>query len=156
MHSGARARRIDLETKLIDVLRIFQKLRISALPVVDKSKCLKDVYSKFDVMHLAATRTYTNLDVALEYALDAIHDKETRQLATCKKCEQLFEIMDKFVTREVHRLIVVDNDYRIVGVLSMSDLMKFLVTTFESLSRSNSTHSNSFSYLIGEPMDTQM
>ncbi|CAF0911742.1 unnamed protein product [Didymodactylos carnosus] len=122
---------------------MFQNLRVSALPVVDKSKRLKDVYSKFDVMHLAATRTYTNLDTPLELALNTIHDKETRQLATCKKSDQLFEIMDRFVTREVHRLIVVDDDYHIVGVLSMSDLMKFLVTTFEGeLSRRTCNEKN--------------
>lgn len=41
---------IDLQTKLIDVLRIFQTNRISALPVVDSQRRLCDIYSKFDIM----------------------------------------------------------------------------------------------------------
>lgn len=63
--------------------------------------------------------------------------------------------MDKFVTREVkyrissfekinfqilsiqvHRLIIVDDNQHIIGILSMSDLMRFLVSTFESKKRS--------------------
>ncbi len=113
---------IDLRTKLIEVLRIFQTRPISALPVVDSEKRLCDVYSKFDIIvkeifsifqsylifyflliqHLAATSTYANLDVPLCDILDTIHDHNTYQLATCKMTDQLFELMDKFVTREVN------------------------------------------------------
>ncbi|CAF1109471.1 unnamed protein product [Adineta steineri] len=148
---------IDLQTKLIEVLRTFQSLRISALPVVDSEKRLRDVYSKFDIMHLAATHTYTNLDVPLCDILDLIHDHNTHQLVTCKMTDQLFELMDKFVTREVHRLIIVDDNQHIVGIFSMSDLMRFLVSTFENFSRTNSNTSTSNSIgpvFEGEPMDT--
>jgi len=141
---------IDLETKLIDVLRKFQSLRISAIPVVDNQKRICDVYSKFDIMHLAATQTYANLDVPLCDILDTIHDHQTRQVATCKKTDQLFELMDKFVTREVHRLIIVDENRHIIGILSMSDLMRFLVSTFENLTRTLSTGP----IFESEPMET--
>ncbi|CAF1503152.1 unnamed protein product [Adineta ricciae] len=150
---------INLQTKLIEVLRIFQTIRISALPVVDNEKRLRDIYSKFDIMHLAATRTYANLDVPLCDILGVIHDQNTHQLATCKMGDQLFELMDKFVTREVHRLIIVDDAQHIVGILSMSDLMRFLVSKFKKL---DSTHSNiyvsnghlSVPTCESEPMDT--
>lgn len=63
--------------------------------------------------------------------------------------DQLFELMDKFVTREVnsfdvglqlirfflfevHRLMIVDDNQHIVGILSISDLMRFLISKFES------------------------
>ncbi|CAF3818098.1 unnamed protein product, partial [Adineta steineri] len=148
---------IDLQTKLIEVLRIFQNIRISALPVVDSDKRLCHVYSKFDIMHLAATRTYANLDVPLCDILDLIHDHNTYQLVTCKMTDQLFELMDKFVTREVHRLIIVDDNQHIIGILSMSDLMRFLVSTFENFSRTSSNASTS-NYngpiFESEPMET--
>lgn len=122
---------IDLQTKLIDVLRIFQTTRISALPVVDSEKRLCSLYSKFDIMHLAATSTYANLDVPLCEILRTIHDQSTYTLATCKMSDQLFELMDKFVTREVHRLIIINDNQHILGILSMSDLMKYLILSFE-------------------------
>ncbi|CAF0955060.1 unnamed protein product [Rotaria sordida] len=133
---------IDLNTKLIEALRIFQSGRMSALPVVDSEKRLRDIYSKFDIMHLAATRTYANLDVPLCDILDSIHDHSTHQLITCQMTDHLFKLMDKFVTREVHRLIIVDDDQHIIGILSISDLMRFFVATFEKISRTNSNTSN--------------
>ncbi len=36
--------------KFIEVLRKFQSLHMSALPVVDSENKLCDVYSKFDIM----------------------------------------------------------------------------------------------------------
>ncbi|CAF4233874.1 unnamed protein product, partial [Rotaria sp. Silwood2] len=134
---------IDLQTKLIEVLRIFQSVRVSALPVVDNDKRLYDVYSKFDIMHLAATRTHANLDVPLCDILDSLHDHRTHQLITCRITDHLFKLMDKFVTREVHRLIIVDDNQHIIGILSISDLMRFLVTTFDKMSRTNSSTSSS-------------
>ncbi|CAF1328302.1 unnamed protein product [Adineta steineri] len=108
-------------------------------------------------MHLAATRTYANLDVPLCDILDLIHDHNTYQLVTCKMTDQLFELMDKFVTREVHRLIIVDDNQHIIGILSMSDLMRFLVSTFENFSRTSSNASTS-NYngpiFESEPMET--
>ncbi|CAF1563708.1 unnamed protein product [Rotaria sp. Silwood1] len=136
---------IDLQTKLIDALRIFQSIRISALPVVDSDKRLRDIYSKFDIMHLAATRTYANLDVPLCDILDSIHDHNTYQLITCKTTDHLFKLMDKFVTREVHRMIIVDDNQHIIGILSISDLMRFLVSTFDKMSRTSSNTSTSTS-----------
>ncbi|UJR27526.1 hypothetical protein I4U23_008809 [Adineta vaga] len=148
---------IDLQTKLIEVLRMFQNIRVSALPVVDSEKRLRDIYSKFDIMHLAATRTYANLDVPLCDILDLIHDQNTHQLATCKMTDQLFELMDKFVTREVHRLIIVDNNHHIVGILSMSDLMRFFVSKLENSIRPNLNIANghlNVPVFESEPMDT--
>ncbi|UJR21646.1 hypothetical protein I4U23_024723 [Adineta vaga] len=149
---------IDLQTKLIEVLRTFQTLRISALPVVDSEKRVRDVYSKFDIMHLAATSTYANLDIPLCDILDLVHDHNTHQLVTCKMTDQLFELMDRFVTREVHRLIIVNENKHIIGIFSMSDLMRFLVSKFENLSRTNSNTSTTSNTMVpvfeSEPMDT--
>jgi len=64
--------------------------------------------------HLAATQTYANLDVPLCDILDTIHDHQTRQVATCKKTDQLFELMDKFVTREVKSQI--DFIFRLINI----------------------------------------
>ena len=57
----------------------------------------------FSFQHLAATRTYANLDVPLSEILDSIHDHDTRPLVTCHLNDQLFELMDRFVTREVEQ-----------------------------------------------------
>jgi CBS-domain-containing membrane protein len=78
-------------------------------------------------------------------------------LVTCKMGDHLFELMDKFVTREVHRLIIVDDHQHIIGILSMSDLMRFLVSAFENFSRTSSNASTTNSngpVFENEPMET--
>ena len=48
----------------------FVKEGISALPIVDENSRLVGIYSKFDVINLAATKTYTDLEVTLKEATE--------------------------------------------------------------------------------------
>lgn len=45
----------------------------------------------------------------------------------CKLDETLFTIMEKIVRAEVHRLVVVDDDDKVIGIISLSDLLLYLV-----------------------------
>ena len=56
-----------MKTTIIGALNIFVEERISALPIVDiATGKLIHIYSKFDVINLAAEKTYAYLDVTLE------------------------------------------------------------------------------------------
>jgi len=57
------------DTPIIVALNIFNERRVSALPIVNSSGRVVDIYAKFDVINLAAERTYGNLDVSLREAL---------------------------------------------------------------------------------------
>lgn len=63
----------------------------------------KKMFFYFLSKHLAASRTYGNLDLPLCETLDSIHDHQKPQLVTCQMSDQLFELMDKFVIREVKK-----------------------------------------------------
>ncbi|KAL8596722.1 hypothetical protein ACOMHN_025772 [Nucella lapillus] len=54
---------------LIQALHLFVENRISALPVLDDEGMVCDIYAKFDVINLAAEKTYNNLDITIEEAL---------------------------------------------------------------------------------------
>lgn len=45
----------------------------------------------------------------------------------CKRDDTLFAVMEKIVKAEVHRLVVVDNDDKVCGVVSLSDILSYLV-----------------------------
>ena len=45
----------------------------------------------------------------------------------CYKNESLLTCMERIVKAEVHRLVVVDNDEHIIGILSLSDLLHYIV-----------------------------
>jgi len=64
-------------------------------------------------------RACANLNVPLCDGLDSIHDHGTHQLVICKVTDQLFEFLDKFVTREVHRLIIINKNQHILDIFSI-------------------------------------
>lgn len=45
----------------------------------------------------------------------------------CSKDEKLCTIMDRIVRAEVHRLVVVDDTKKVIGIVSLSDILKELV-----------------------------
>jgi len=114
------------DTPIIDALHKFVNKRVSALPIVDDQRRLIDIYAKFDVINLAAEKTYSNLDVTLKEANQ--HRNEWFEgVHKCKQTESLYEVMERIVKAEVHRLVIVDDDNVVVGVISLSDILTYLV-----------------------------
>uniref|UniRef100_A0A8C4DS85 Protein kinase AMP-activated non-catalytic subunit gamma 2 n=1 Tax=Dicentrarchus labrax TaxID=13489 RepID=A0A8C4DS85_DICLA len=119
---------IHPDTPLITALSVFTHRRVSALPVVDHNGKVVDIYSKFDVINLAAEKTYNNLDVTVTQALRH-RSQYFEGVMKCNKLETLETIVDRIVKAEVHRLVVVDEESRIVGIVSLSDILQALVLT---------------------------
>ncbi|KAK7793407.1 hypothetical protein R5R35_014311 [Gryllus longicercus] len=113
-------------TSIILALKKFVERRVSALPIVDPEGHLVDIYAKFDVINLAAEKTYNNLDVSLKKANE--HRNEWFEgVHKCKLDETLQTIMERIVRAEVHRLVVVDDADKVIGIISLSDLLLYLV-----------------------------
>uniref|UniRef100_A0A5F9DNE4 Protein kinase AMP-activated non-catalytic subunit gamma 2 n=1 Tax=Oryctolagus cuniculus TaxID=9986 RepID=A0A5F9DNE4_RABIT len=116
------------DTPIIKALNIFVERRISALPVVDESGKVVDIYSKFDVINLAAEKTYNNLDITVTQALQH-RSQYFEGVVKCNKLETLETIVDRIVRAEVHRLVVVNEADSIVGIISLSDILQALILT---------------------------
>ncbi|ELW64839.1 5'-AMP-activated protein kinase subunit gamma-2 [Tupaia chinensis] len=119
---------IHPDTPIIKALNIFVERRVSALPVVDESGKVVDIYSKFDVINLAAEKTYNNLDITVTQALQH-RSQYFEGVVKCSKLEILETIVDRIVRAEVHRLVVVNEADSIVGIISLSDILQALVLT---------------------------
>ncbi|TGZ66748.1 hypothetical protein CRM22_005144 [Opisthorchis felineus] len=107
-------------------LQLFIEHRVSALPVVDSNGQLVDIYAKFDVINLAATRTYQNLDITVYDALNYRRGK-FQGVATCQLDDTLESIVNRIAEAGVHRLVIVE-DNKVIGVVSLSDLLRFLIS----------------------------
>ncbi|XP_072769609.1 5'-AMP-activated protein kinase subunit gamma-2-like isoform X4 [Nerophis lumbriciformis] len=117
---------IHPDTPLITALSVFTHRRVSALPVVNHHGQVVDIYSKFDVINLAAEKTYNDLDVTVTQALRH-RSQYFEGVMKCNKVETLETIVDRIVKAEVHRLVVVDEESRIVGIVSLSDILQALI-----------------------------
>ncbi|XP_003744523.1 5'-AMP-activated protein kinase subunit gamma-2 [Galendromus occidentalis] len=115
-------------TPLITALNMFIERRVSALPVVDEDDKVVDIYAKFDVINLAAEKTYNNLDMSVGKALE-FRNQYFEGVMTCQANDSLLQVMEKIVKAEVHRLVIVDEDDHVDGIVSLSDILTFLVLT---------------------------
>ncbi|TRY53971.1 hypothetical protein DNTS_029811 [Danionella cerebrum] len=119
---------IHPDTPIIKALAMFVERRVSALPVVNITGKVVDIYSKFDVINLAAEKTYNNLDISVTQAL--LHRSQYFEgVLKCYRHETLGTIVDRIVKAEVHRLVVVDENSSIEGIISLSDILQALVLT---------------------------
>ncbi|XP_053206280.1 5'-AMP-activated protein kinase subunit gamma-1-like isoform X2 [Panonychus citri] len=114
-----------MNTPLITVLHQFIDRRVSALPIVDEKGRVIDIYAKFDVFNLAAEKTYNNLDIPVKKALEhRAHYFEG--VVKCTLNETFHAILEKIVKAEVHRIVVVDDKDIVIGMISLSDILKYL------------------------------
>ncbi|XP_074520638.1 5'-AMP-activated protein kinase subunit gamma-1 isoform X4 [Halichoeres trimaculatus] len=113
---------------LYDALSIFVDRRVSALPVVDEQGKVVSLYSRFDVINLAAQKTYNNLDMTMQ---EAVRRRTcfTEGVIKCYPDETLETVINRIVEAEVHRLVLVDRADVVKGIISLSDLLQAMVLT---------------------------
>uniref|UniRef100_A0A8C2NFV4 5'-AMP-activated protein kinase subunit gamma-1 n=1 Tax=Capra hircus TaxID=9925 RepID=A0A8C2NFV4_CAPHI len=99
-------------TPVYVALGIFVQHRVSALPVVDEK----------------AEKTYNNLDVSVTKALQH-RSHYFEGVLKCYLHETLEAIINRLVEAEVHRLVVVDENDVVKGIVSLSDILQALVLT---------------------------
>lgn len=129
---------VSPDTPLISVLNIFVERNISALPIIDDTGKVIDIYVKYDAINLAETRTYNNLDIAVTKALKhrdqarrslAVADSGPQGVQTCMLEDTLQDVLDKIFAADVTRLIIVDKATRLIGILSLSDILAVFLAT---------------------------
>uniref|UniRef100_A0A8C9X909 Protein kinase, AMP-activated, gamma 3b non-catalytic subunit n=2 Tax=Sander lucioperca TaxID=283035 RepID=A0A8C9X909_SANLU len=111
-----------------DALSIFVERRVSALPVVNEQGKVVALYSRFDVINLAAQKNYNNLNMTMQEAISS-RACFMEGVLKCYPYETLETIIDRIAKAEVHRLVLVDSDDAVRGIVSLSDLLQALVLT---------------------------
>ncbi|XP_064517282.1 5'-AMP-activated protein kinase subunit gamma-3 isoform X2 [Pseudopipra pipra] len=118
-------------------LEIFVDRRVSALPVINDAGQVVGLYSRFDVIHLAAQKTYNNLDISVREALRQ-RSICLEGVITCYPHEHMEDIIDRFAKEQVHRLVLVDENRYPRGIVSLSDVLQALVLTPAGIDALNS------------------
>ncbi|KAL7865505.1 hypothetical protein SRHO_G00107520 [Serrasalmus rhombeus] len=111
-----------------DALSIFVERRVSALPVVNEQGKVVALYSRFDVINLAAQKNYNNLNMTMREAVEG-RSCCVEGVLKCYPHETLEIIINRIAEAEVHRLVLVDEEDTVKGIVSLSDLLQALVLT---------------------------
>uniref|UniRef100_A0A8C2FXQ0 CBS domain-containing protein n=1 Tax=Cyprinus carpio TaxID=7962 RepID=A0A8C2FXQ0_CYPCA len=116
------------ETETVyDALSIFVERRVSALPVVNEQGTLW-YHLHLHEQNLAAQKSYNNLNMTMQ---EVIQSRWCciEGVLKCYPHETLETIIDRIAEAEVHRLVLVDTEDVVMGIVSLSDLLQALVLT---------------------------
>ena len=108
---------------LFDVLNYFAKYKVSAIPVVDDQGVVIDVFSRYDIVYLVRDGDY-KLEITLE---EALRKRPKIPVFTCTKNESFEKVLRHLASTRIHRLVCVDDEARVVGIVSISDIFSFLL-----------------------------
>ncbi|CAI9570991.1 unnamed protein product [Staurois parvus] len=128
---------IHESSSIYNALEIFVERRVSALPVVNEAGQVVGLYSRFDVIHLAAQKIYNNLDITVGEALRR-RSLCLEGVLMCYPHETLETVIDRIVKEQVHRFVLVDEERRPRGIVSLSDILQALVLTPAGIDALNS------------------
>ena len=103
---------ISKDKKLKDALDLMLKNKISGIPVVEKNNKLVGILTNRDV------RFFTNSEIKVE---DLMTKKNLQTVRENVDMEKAKEILHKF---RIEKLIVVDKDYKCVGLITVKDIEK--------------------------------
>ncbi|ODV88766.1 hypothetical protein CANCADRAFT_128466 [Tortispora caseinolytica NRRL Y-17796] len=117
----------SMSTPVIEVIHMLVEHNISSVPIVDDAGVLLNVYEAVDILTLIKGGVYDDLELSVGEALlrrpedfDGVH--------TCTDQDRLETIMDTIRRSRLHRLMVVDSNGRLTGIVTLSDILKYLLT----------------------------
>lgn len=115
-----------MNTPVIEVIHLLAQNSVSSIPIVDEQRKLVNVYEAVDVLALVKGGMYTDLDLSVGDALLRRPD-DFEGVHTCTYNDRLSTIMDTIRKSRLHRLFVVDDDGRLVNVITLSDMLDYLL-----------------------------
>uniref|UniRef100_A0A0R3RUG7 CBS domain-containing protein n=1 Tax=Elaeophora elaphi TaxID=1147741 RepID=A0A0R3RUG7_9BILA len=128
------------DTSLIFCLDILLNKGVSGVPVVEHNTLrVVDMYSRFDAIGVALEDKIDELDVTVQEALafrNTFRLEKDRVVAISAN-DSLWTAITVLVERNVHRLCVLKDSGRIEGLISLSDIMNFLVVNVAELQAEN-------------------
>lgn len=115
-----------MTSSVLDVIHLMVKHNISAVPILDAEHRVLNVFEAVDVIPCIQGGAYDELSATVGEALSKRAD-DFAGIYTCNGEDRLDSIFDTIRKSRVHRLIVVDDENRLKGIISLSDILKYVL-----------------------------
>jgi len=116
----------SMDTPVIDVLQRLVERSISSVPIINSEGIVYNVFEAVDVITLIRGGVYDDLNLSVGEVLKK-RPADFPGIYTCSVTDGLDTIFDTIRKSRVHRLIVVDDHFRLIGVLTLSDILKYIL-----------------------------
>ncbi|KAF2486157.1 hypothetical protein BDY17DRAFT_320973 [Neohortaea acidophila] len=117
-----------MDTPVMSVIHTLVKRDISCVPILDKDGTLLNVFEAVDVIVLLKGGDYDNLNLSVGKALEKRAD-DFPGIYTCTINDRLGTIFDTIRKSRVHRLIIIDENKQLKGLLSLSDILHYTLNS---------------------------
>ncbi|KAI1008051.1 5'-AMP-activated protein kinase subunit gamma [Podosphaera aphanis] len=115
-----------MDTSVIDIIHTMVKYSISCVPILDEEQRVLNVFEAVDVIPIIKGGAYDELTTGVGDALSKRAD-DFDGIYTCSKEDRLNSIFDTIRKSRVHRLVVIDDDNRLKGIISLSDIFRYIL-----------------------------
>ncbi|KAI9043459.1 AMP-activated serine/threonine-protein kinase regulatory subunit SNF4 [Aspergillus affinis] len=121
----------SMDTPVIDVIHILVERSISSVPILNSEGVVYNVFESVDVITLIKGGVYGDLSLTVGEALKK-RPQDFPGIYTCSLNDGLDTIFDTIRKSRVHRLVVVDDNFRLKGVLTLSDILQYILLEGEN------------------------
>ncbi|KAK9481010.1 hypothetical protein V1514DRAFT_301142 [Lipomyces japonicus] len=115
-----------MDTPVIDVIHLLASRGISSIPILDSEGILQNIYESVDILTLIKGGIYNDLKLTVGEALMR-RPEDFEGVHTCTDQDRLDTIMDTIRRSRLHRLIVVDSKGRLKGIVTLGDILEYLL-----------------------------
>ena len=122
-NKGADVATIEPTADLASVVTLLAERRIGALVVASPDRRVAGIVSERDIIRVLAERGAAALQQPVEQVM-------TREVVTCTRAEALSSIMELVTAGKFRHLPVVEEN-RLIGIVSIGDVVKYRVQQFE-------------------------
>jgi CBS domain-containing protein len=114
---------VEPDAKLSAAVKILSERRIGAVLVMSSGR-MEGILSERDIVRVLGERGAAVLDEPVSAVM-------TRKVVSCREKDTVSSIMERMTTGKFRHLPVVEDD-KVVGLISIGDIVKWRVKEFES------------------------
>ncbi len=120
-----RAHAVAVATSLVGAFEEMQKHEVATLAVVDSAGCVVGALSRIDLMRIGRSRARVeHRGIALDLPAMSVEAVMSRPALTVSGQTTMRRAAELLVDKKLHRLFIVDEQDRPIGVLSTTDVMR--------------------------------
>ncbi|RJE19353.1 nuclear protein SNF4 [Aspergillus sclerotialis] len=116
----------SMDTPVIEIIHVLVERNISSVPILNSEGFVYNVFEAVDVIALIKGGVYDDLNLPVGEALKK-RSADFPGIYTCSLDDGLDTIFDTIRKSRVHRLVVVDENFRLKGVLTLSDILHYIL-----------------------------
>ncbi len=113
------------DMEVVEAIRILLKHKVTAAPVLDSEHKLVGILSESDCLAATLTSSYYSQDFGL------VSEYMTASVMSAGEEDSVLDVYERFMKQRAVRVPVLDEQGRLVGILSPKDLMRAVLEYYE-------------------------